>query len=77
MCECSAAVQYRDGDRISEREERNPDSPRWVMRKTSLGCISGHGDIALAQSGLNEDEVRKYIREQEEADKKQGELEFK
>ena len=27
--------------------------------------------------GLNEEEVRKYIREQEEADKKQGELEFK
>ena len=27
--------------------------------------------------GLNEDEVRKSIREQEEADKKQGELEFK
>jgi putative transposase len=27
--------------------------------------------------GLNEDEVRKYIREQEEADKKQGDLEFK
>ena len=27
--------------------------------------------------GLNEEEVRKYIREQEEADKKQGQLEFK
>ena len=27
--------------------------------------------------GLNEEEVRKYIREQEAADKKQGELEFK
>ena len=78
MRERATAVQHCDGDRfLKGKSAIRIHRELMGHEKNFTGLHFWARGYCVSTVGLNEEEVRKYIREQEEADRKQSQLEFK